>query len=272
MLKRKEELGTKIIVNNANHFINVNKMSRESVLLYLVTYKKLGVLLNYQQKYIKEVNASSLMPSIVDVNSIEKNYGIFAGSYSKEYILLLKQIKKASFRAISSLKRRKLAESLFAYHKRIINVKKLSLLCDVSIRVMSHNVYCTLIGQKILPIFNEIQSSKQLTIVRSAGSYKMSITRRNYRVTVQTVIKKFLKEIRKYISQIGTASALGRKVLRLNLMLPYHIRSKFVSHVAKIFLVNRCEVIVNLCEKKVFNGCRAKKKRRKKRMGRRFFV
>jgi hypothetical protein len=31
--------------------------------------------------------------------------------------LLLKQIKKASFRAISSLKRRKLAESLFAYQK-----------------------------------------------------------------------------------------------------------------------------------------------------------
>jgi hypothetical protein len=87
MLKRKEELGTKIIVNNANHFINVNKMSRESVLLYLVTYKKLGVLLNYQQKYIKEVNASSLMPSIVDVNSIEKLWHICGKLLQRVYLV-----------------------------------------------------------------------------------------------------------------------------------------------------------------------------------------
>jgi hypothetical protein len=61
------------------------------------------------------------------------------------------------------------------------------------------------------------------------------------------------------------------KLIILNLIVPRHARRKLMKFLFKIFrLLVGVPIIVNFREKRIFNGCKERKAKRKKRKGRRF--
>ena len=262
MLKQKENCAT-------NYFKLVNMPYNSLQANALITNKIANVLQVLQcatenativASYIKETTEK------VKDNHFEHDH---KDKIFEVIISLLVQIRQNAKLLRNNAQGARQSDALFEYQNRIAPTFLAAKINNIVIRVKSHNVFCTLITYE-----KDIYSQKILTriISKSSGLYKMNISKKNYKANTHIVIKKFLNEIKHSILKEIPYPILSRKLLKLNLTLPYHIRQKFISHIVKMLINNNSEVIVNICEKKIFNGCRSKKKRRKKRMGLRFFV
>jgi len=122
---------------------------------------------------------------------------------------------------------------------------------QLNIRITTNNVFCTL---------KNLRTNKIL-LVRSAGIYKLNVSKKNLKFLSKLIIQKFIDEIKdkfkiKLAIIILTSPIKNRKIIIKQLKQLYIKGSKF---------------IIKVNELKVFNGCRPKKKKRKKQKGLRIF-
>lgn len=151
----------------------------------------------------------------------------------------------------------------------IENSKLYSIFSNISLRVRSNNVFCTL--------WQSIFNTNFKMITKSAGNFKLNISKKGYKSKVATVIRKFFGQIRPNLSAFSfekflTPSKRFYFFACVSIIVPAHIRYKFIRNLFKLLSRSKSQFLINICEKKVFNGCRAKKKRRKKRSGLRFLI
>jgi ribosomal protein S11 len=157
---------------------------------------------------------------------------------SKKLIRLRKLYLKSTF-------------SFNIYFKKILSFfkKKRTNYKKIYIRLTQNNIFCTL------------RTSKHKTIVTSSsGKYKIKTSKKKIKFSSKIILKSFLKEIKKKIS---------KSKLLINIIAPKKLKKKIVSQLCQT-LRNKT-VIININNKKSFNGCRPKKQKRKKRKGLRIF-
>jgi ribosomal protein S11 len=120
----------------------------------------------------------------------------------------------------------------------------------LNIRITSNNVFCTLKNIK----------EKKILFVGSSGIYKVKTSKKTLRYSTKVIVGYFLKKIKK---------GLNSKRFFVNIIAPIRIRKAVIKQLAKFF--KKSSLIVNAENKKCFNGCRPKKKKRKKQKGLRIF-
>ena len=145
----------------------------------------------------------------------------------------------------------KSTNSFNIYFKKILhffNTK--NIYKKVFIRLTQNNIFCTLTN-----------SRNKILLASSSGKYKIKTSKKKIKFSSIIVLKSFLKEIRKKI--------LKGKVL-INVISPKNLRKKIVRQLYNSIRKNR-NFFINVHHKKVFNGCRPRKQKRKKRKGLRIF-
>jgi hypothetical protein len=146
--------------------------------------------------------------------------------------------------------------------KKIKNIRKIRVATTLNIKIARNNVFCTLIKKK------------KVKKTGSAGIYKIRISKKFLKMNYKRVIKIFLKKIKKKITfnnlflNIFCAKKFRKKILRqiLKFRKKNYKRLRYKYKKKKYIEI----LAINFKNKKCFNGCRPKKKIRKKR--RRFRV
>jgi hypothetical protein len=127
----------------------------------------------------------------------------------------------------------------------------------LTVRVVPNNMFC------------HIKDTKTNTVLRSvsSGSYKMKVSKKGIRNYSKLIANAFLKDLRD--KQIKFNKPLIAKIIA-----PVTIRKPLVT-IFKNSLFKKFnskkKVLLEVASKKVFNGCRPRKKVRKKRKGLRLF-
>ncbi len=127
----------------------------------------------------------------------------------------------------------------------------------LTVRVAPNNMFC------------HIKDTKTNTVLRSvsSGSYKMKVSKKGIRNYSKLIANAFLKDLRD--KQIKFNKPLVAKIIA-----PVGIRKPlltiFKNSLFKKFNQKK-KLLLEVASKKVFNGCRPRKKVRKKRKGLRLF-
>ena len=109
-------------------------------------------------------------------------------------------------------------------------------------------------------VFCSFKTSKkgQFSFSSSSGKYQIKITKKRLRFSIVPVVIKFIKEIK---------LKLKRKLFKSQIIVvlnsPIRIRKVIIDLIRDFFTKN--DLIFKIVYKKVFNGCRAPKKIRKKK-------
>lgn len=145
----------------------------------------------------------------------------------------------------------------FNFKKKISNtlVSKNLISKKIDIKVSHNNLFCT---------FSDLKTNKTLH-VGSGGLYKIKISRRKFKRFYKNILLVFFAKIKKYYFSMDNTI--------FNVKAPLNIRKKvcrfIMSNIKKTRQSNKKKkiknIILNFIPKKCFNGCRAKKKIRKKR-------
>jgi hypothetical protein len=120
----------------------------------------------------------------------------------------------------------------------------------ISIKVTSSNVFCVLKKRK---------ENKTLILV-SGGTLKLRVSKKKIKFLYREIINAFLKRVKVHIKD---------ELSTIRLYLPKRFLKPVVTTVKYFF--RKKKFILNIEEKKCFNGCRPRKARRKKRKGFRIF-
>lgn len=133
-----------------------------------------------------------------------------------------------------------------------INVESISSTFSkkISIKVTPNNVFCTL---------KNITKEKTIKI-GSSGKYNVKTSKKTLRYSTKIIVGSFLEEIK---------NELQTKKLIVDLIGPIRIRKAILKQLSKY--IRKSSTILNVQDKKCFNGCRPPKKRRKKQKGLRIF-
>jgi ribosomal protein S11 len=135
--------------------------------------------------------------------------------------------------------------------QEILNIQNSSVFSKkIDIRITPNNVFCTL---------KNFISNKTIKI-GSSGKYKIKTSKKTLKFSCKVIVGLFLDEIKQ---------ELNSKNLILNLTGPIRLRKTILEQVLKHLRKN--SITINVNQKKCFNGCRPKKKRRKKQKGLRLF-
>lgn len=121
----------------------------------------------------------------------------------------------------------------------------------LNFRIAQNNVFCTM----------EDVRSGQILEVGSAGKYKIKVSRKTLRYNSKIIIGTFLRKIQK---------RLQNELILLALISPARMKKPIIKQVFTQSGI-KTPITVDVNTKKCFNGCRPKKKRRKKRTGLRIF-
>lgn len=116
----------------------------------------------------------------------------------------------------------------------------------VTIKLTPNNVFCTL---------KNLKTSKTV-LTRSSGSYKISVSKKKLKFSNKLILQLFIRELKPFIND---------NLIILQLSGPLKLRKSIIKQFA-INLKNK-ELIIKTKELKCFNGCRPKKKKRKKQKG-----
>jgi len=172
----------------------------------------------------------------------------------KKYRANPKKFKKTKIYYKKKLKKRKALKRLlrsFKYtrdFRDFLKFQKLRLTNKISIRIRSNNVFCSF-----------IKSGKTLS-VGSAGIYKVKTSIKKLRFSSKTILELFFRKIKRHLN--------ANKIL-INLVGPIRIKKSIIKLLFKLrrtYLKKYAtNLVVNTKAKKCFNGCRPKKKVRKKR-------
>lgn len=124
----------------------------------------------------------------------------------------------------------------------------------LTFHVYPNNVFCTL---------KNLRNSKfYLLNTASSGKYKIDISKKTLKHKLKFVITSFLKEIR--AKKLKLTNHIGIKLIA-----PIRLKKVIIKLLSS--RLKGKNFMFEVVGKKVFNGCRAKKKIRKKRRGLRMF-
>ena len=151
----------------------------------------------------------------------------------------IKRLKKTFKRKhyILNKKFKKIFEKVFV--KQQIEYK-------INIKIIPNNIFC---------ILTKNIDNKTISIT-SAGKLKLKVTKRKLKYVSAFLIKEFIKQIK---------PTVAKKTSLLVLSAPIKLRKKILKQL--IMGMKNTRLIINIPDKKCFNGCRPKKQRKKKRKG-----
>jgi hypothetical protein len=121
----------------------------------------------------------------------------------------------------------------------------------LTINIKQNNFFCTL--------YNVVK--KKIILSFSAGIYKLNFSKKKHRFLSKIIMRKLLVFIRK--------SVVKHDIVRINLISPARIRIKLFRQLRKA--LRKVQLIFNFQKLICFNGCKAKKAKKKKRKGFRIF-
>lgn len=123
------------------------------------------------------------------------------------------------------------------------------------LRFRSNNIFCTLVD-----VFN-----KKTILNISSGKYKMNTSKKKLRYNTKMILKLFLKDISSYLKNKNNSFII-------QIISPIKNRKQIIRFLReKLKKIKRKNLIIYLKVLKCFNGCRPKKKKRKKRRQLRIF-
>jgi ribosomal protein S11 len=166
-----------------------------------------------------------------------KNFKFYKSKKAREKkkrLLIVKKFLRYQFYRPS------LQQSLF------IDKLKRFLIC-LTIKVTSNNIFCNL---------RCLVKNKTLQ-VGSCGKYNIKVSRKKLKYVIKPIVTSFLQEAK---------TKIRSKNVFVVLVAPTQIRKYILKFLYSKILKNRNSV-VKVKEKKCFNGCRVKKKKRKKQKG-----
>jgi ribosomal protein S11 len=131
------------------------------------------------------------------------------------------------------------------------NRKEFFLVTKLSFRVTQNNVFCTLV---------DLVDGKILEVV-SAGKCKVKVSKKTLRYNTKILVSIFLKKIR---------LRLQKKHITVSLIGSLRVRKPILKQVFDQFGI-KTSITASINSKKCFNGCRPKKKRRKKQRSLKIF-
>lgn len=117
----------------------------------------------------------------------------------------------------------------------------------ITLRSTQNNMYCTL---------SSIADQKVLFVV-SSGKCQLNTSKKSLKFNSKHILKIFLQKIRKRFN--------NRPSTLIVISLPKRLRKSVLKIIRYSYLKKKSRLIVELKNKKCFNGCRPKKKKRKKR-------
>lgn len=209
-------------------------------------------------RYSKMNNYSICYPSFLSNAFYERN--LFGKKHDLKYECTLNANKDLHVRKINS----KASESVF---DKVI-----------TIRVKPNNTFCTLRSS----FHNQIISA-------SSTKYKVKMSKKSLKYNYKIVLKAFLKEVSTFIKSdkilfsITAPQKIRRELLRIvkvhiePIEIDETLKSNKVEHRSEDIYDNEEHyegpilVVFKLNAKKCFNGCRARKKKRKKQRGLRIY-
>lgn len=187
---------------------------------------------------------------------IEKNINKISkfGSKKEKFV---KRKSRTQIKRKRTLSRRALKNfGISSYISKSRASLKVSRYCYYTFQIYQNNIFCTL---KILK-----NSKVHLLSSVSSGKYNIKISRKTLKQRLKFVIASFLKETKIKKKKLNLPSFVAVKITaptRLKTILIKLLRAHLKKKLS-IIEVNR---------KYIFNGCRARKKVRKKRKGLRLF-
>lgn len=179
----------------------------------------------------------------------------------KRKFKLKKNLKKKNFKKNLKRKRIILMRGLSYFNKhnpslkkikfnKILNLKKIKTNFSVSIKITPNNIFCLL---------KNIKKQKTILLL-SAGILKLKISKKKLKFASKIIIQNFIEKIKKRLK--------NKKVI-ITMSGPKKIRKFLLKQL--IFSLKKTKLLINAINKKIFNGCRVKKKRKKKQKGKRVF-
>lgn len=136
----------------------------------------------------------------------------------------------------------------------------------ITIRIKPNNVFCTFVNR-----------ANQKTISGTSTKYKVKMSKKALRYNYKVILKSFLKETKRFLKSkrilvsVTSPKRIRRELLR-TLKSRLIRRKKFVQKASgKIVRYSPDLLLFRFNSKKCFNGCRVRKKRRKKQRGLRIY-
>lgn len=180
------------------------------------------------------------------MQKLEKNLDQKPIFNRNNFSLKKKRVNKSK---LKFLKRKRLA--LNPKFRSLLSIKK-KVHYQLSIRIKQNNIFCT---------FKNIRK-KTTILVASSGKLKLKITKKTLKFSNKRIIKKFLNKIKNF-------SKMFNLVLLVDIKAPIKMRKFIIKQFSYLSTVS--SLIFSVYENKCFNGCRPKKKKRKKQKRFRLF-
>jgi len=166
----------------------------------------------------------------------------------KKFWIKKKRLKKILKYKTGVLKKTYCNFNLTSYSRIIAG-----LLYKITVRSTQNNIYCTLSNI----------SNKKVRFLLSSGKCQLNTSKKNLKFNSKQILKTFLQKIRKQFQ--------GRPSILIVISLPKRLRKSVLKAIRDSYLKKKSRLIIELKNKKCFNGCRPKKKKRKKQKGLRIF-
>lgn len=136
----------------------------------------------------------------------------------------------------------------------------------ITIRIKPNNVFCTFVN-----------TASQKTISGTSAKYKVKMSKKALRYNYKVILKSFLKETKRFLKSkkifisVTSPKKIRRELLRI-LKARLLKRKKFARKASgKTIRYSPDFLLFRFNSKKCFNGCRVRKKRRKKQRGLRIY-
>jgi len=222
---------------------------------------KLFKILNAKNRNFKRIKKSDYELYIKERADLKEKRRLVRGSGT---IITEKKLTR-------NLKRRKLLRGLkFLSIYRYKQFKKNFFTKRITIKITPNNIFCLVKNLK----------ENKTEYVKSGGKMGLNISKRKVKFLWKTVITDLLEyikqtDIKNYILTYSGPRRLKKKIFRFvrKTLVPKKKRKPLISYKYKEpkEKIIKNVLLINVNPKKIFNGCRVKKKKRKKRSGFRVF-
>ncbi len=199
------------------------------------------------QKLVKK----NLEKKQLKTNYIKKSDKRIKGKVKFNKFNKLKKAKNLSI--LKKVLKRKVSGRPFKQYK-ILSKKRF---IRLTINVVPNNIFCTI---------KDNQTNKVLRSV-SGGTYNIKLSKKGLRYYSKVVVASFLKDLRDLKIKFN-------KSIVVKVVAPIQIRRQIISVLSTSLFgkfASKKNAFLEVESKKVFNGCRPRKKIRKKRKGLRLF-
>ncbi len=153
-----------------------------------------------------------------------------------------KKFKRQNLRRIKTL----LKNNRYSNNSKFFNILKIEntdkkINFFINIKIMKNNIFCTL------------KNKNSTLIMLSSGKLKIKTSKRKLKTASKLIIKRFVYIIKRLVKKKTSILTISGQI-------------KTTKNIIKQIIngLNKSKIILNIKDKKCFNGCRPKKKRRKK--------